>query len=461
MAVTLVGAFVLLEVVGCRVRSTRLPPKPERGTLSDGREAGFGETAVPETRAPELPADASLEQLRFAAFTRNRKLREIREAFEAQLERAPQARSLPEPRFTYSEFLRSVETRTGPQERSFGLQQAFPWFGKLRLRGSMEDKRASALWQRFIAAGLDVDFELRSAYADYYFLGRSIHVTEENLELLTRLESVAREKYAAGAENHPDVIRLQVEIGRLEDRLRSLRDSAAAHRARLNALVDRAPRAGLEFPSSLPAPTELSLYDPERVRASVEANHPKMRELRHEIERAQIARDLAKKEYFPDFSIGIHTIATDDARMAGVRGSGEDPAMVSLSIELPIWYSKYRAAEREAAAKARAVRARQISTSQSLQAEAELALFELRDAHRRFDLYDGTLVRKAEEALASIETSFQADRSDFSDLIDAERVLLEFQLAREKAARDRLRAEAQLDRLVRRSPGSPLYLEAE
>ncbi len=57
-----------------------------------------------------------------------------------------------------------------------------------------------------------------------------------------------------------------------------------------------------------------------------------------------------------------------------------------------------------------------------------------------------THIRKAEEALASTEASFQADSSDFQDLIEAERVLLEFQLSRERARADQLRAQAKLDR---------------
>ena len=103
----------------------------------------------------------------------------------------PQARTLPEPRFTYTEYLREVETRTGPQERSFGLTQSIPWFGKLSLRGSIEEEAARASWQRFLAAQLALDHELRTAYADYYYLGRSISITRENLELLSCRSAVS------------------------------------------------------------------------------------------------------------------------------------------------------------------------------------------------------------------------------------------------------------------------------
>ena len=72
------------------------------------------------------------------------------------------------------------------------------------------------------------------------------------------------------------------------------------------------------------------------------------------------------------------------------------------------------------------------------------------DSERRVSLYQNTLIPKAEESLTATEAAFRADTADFLDLIDSQRVLLEFQLSRERALSDRLRAEAQIDRLIGR-----------
>ena len=391
----------------------------------------------------EVEAGATLDELRLRAAASNPGLRGLWEDWAAQAERPIQVRKLPEPRLQYTEYLRSIETRTGPLERAFGLSQSVPWFGKLGLRGAVEESRADLLWQRFLAAQLTLDHELRRTWADWFYLGRSTDITSENLDLLLRLERVAREKFAAGAENHPDLIRLQVEIGTLEDRLASLVDQRRPLLARLNALLNRPSDAALDFPLELDPPRGLPA--PDEIAAWMESQHPRLVALSAEIELAERQRDLARKQYFPDFTVGVQAIVAGEAVQRGTRGSGEDPWTVSLAVELPVHLSAYRAGERQAEAAWRSARKRHQDLALRLAAAVEQALFELRDARRRVDLYGTTLVRKAEEALDSTTTSFQADKSDFDDLIDAERVLLELQLSHERARADGLRAEAALD----------------
>ena len=209
----------------------------------------------PRPRAVEeeesLAPDATLDEYRLHAAAHNPGLEALFHGWRSAMERVPQARALPAPRFTYTEFLREVETRVGPQERSYALTQTFPWFGTLRLRGSIEEEAARVAWQRLIAAQTDLDHRVRGAYADYYYLGKSIAITGENLELLSRLESVARRQLATGATDYSNVVRLQVEMGRLEDRERTLLDQRGPLASRLNALLDRPLEAEIPWPETL------------------------------------------------------------------------------------------------------------------------------------------------------------------------------------------------------------------
>jgi len=445
-----VGGVLLFLLSGCGVLPERSNVASLRPPIVDRANPAPLEARVesPPTRGAIAMAPGSLRAYRLHAAEHHPGLRAFYYEWQAQTQRAPQVRALPEPRFTYSEYLRSVETRAGPQERSFALSQSFPWFGTLRLKGSIEEKKAAALWQRFRAHQLALDHRVRTTYADYFYLGRSVAVTRENLDLLSRLERVAREKFAAGGENHPDVIRLQVEIGGVEDRLESLLDMRKPLEARFNALMNQARETPLPWPDSLPEAS--GRPDEEEISRWVREHNPELAALQHEIEAAELRRDLAAKESFPDFSLGVQTISTGSAIAPNTRDSGEDPWMVSVSVEIPLWVSKYRAAEREAKAGWQAARARRTEVSNRVVADVELALYQIRDAERRIELYGRRLVRKAQEALASTEASFQADLSSFTDLIDAERVLLEFQLSLEKARADRLRGEADLDRQLGR-----------
>ncbi|MCB9915103.1 MAG: TolC family protein [Planctomycetes bacterium] len=128
-----------------------------------------------------------------------------------------------------------MQTRTGPQERRVGLSQALPWPGTLAARRRVADERTDAAWQRAQAARLEVRRAVTAAYHEYAFLGRELALRAELLyELLRGLEPVVTSRVRTGARQE-DLLRLQVELGRLEDELRSLERRRPALSARLAA----------------------------------------------------------------------------------------------------------------------------------------------------------------------------------------------------------------------------------
>ena len=115
--------------------------------------------------------------------------------------------------------------------------------------------------------------------------------------------------------------------------------------------------------------------------------------------------------------------------MPGVDDSGDNALSAMVGITLPIWRSKYDAGVREADA---AIRQQQYKRDQQLNAfhaDTVTALFKLRDAERQMDLYQNTLLPKANESLAATQRSYSAGSAPFADLIDSQRVLLDFELS--------------------------------
>ena len=120
------------------------------------------------------------------------------------------------------------------------------------------------------------------------------------------------------------------------------------------------------------------------------------------------------------------------------------------SINLPIWWDKLAAGVREgryrqwAAALARRQRANELA------AELKLVLYRFRDAERKVSLYRNTLTPKAVEAVRTSASAFRAGTASFTDLIDAQRVLLAFELAAERGSADRAQRLAELEMLIGR-----------
>lgn len=436
---------------------------------------------------PTLDESSSLgDYLAYAALN-NRGLEAAFNRWKAALERVPQEKSLPDPRFTYRYFIREVETRTGPQEQAFGLSQLFPWFGKLELRGSVAAEAAKVTRQRYENEKLQLFFEVKDAFYEYYYLGRAIDVVRENAELVEYLESVARARYKTASAGHPDVIRAQVELGKLEDQLRSFQDLLVPVVARLNAVLNRPTSAELPLPRAIS--NERQTFTDGQVLRWLTQGSPVLKALDHQIEQERHAVALAKKSYYPDFTFGVDYTDIGSAvrpngqgfgnpaalrsasRIAGGMGdlidsyaigksfrpggrqsdSGKDVWMVSMSMNVPIWRGKYAAGEREARARYLAALSARAQQEYSLTADVQRKLFEHRDAGRKITLYRDVLIPKAKESIRSTETAFRAGSASFLDLVDAERSLLEFELSFERALANRAQRLAELEMLVGRT----------
>ena len=136
--------------------------------------------------------------------------------------------------------------------------------------------------------------------------------------------------------------------------------------------------------------------------------------------------------------------------MSGVEDSGKDPVIAAVSINLPIWVHKYRAAEREARASYRAALRAEADRQNELGARARLVLYQLRDAERRIKLYRDALLPKAHESLRASTAAFRGGTAGFTDLIDTQRTLLEFALALERARADHAQRAAEVEMLLGR-----------
>ena len=368
----------------------------------------------------------------------NPKLKQALAHYQAALAKVPSASAWADPRLTYGYFARPVETRTGPQEMRFSAAQTFPWKGKLELKGRIAQQEAEVEAQRYEAARRLLIFEVKAAYYDCYFLERAIAVTEGNLRLLAHLEEVGRTRYRGGTGEHAPMLKAQVELGRLEDQLRRLRQQRRPAAARLNAVLGRAATAPIAVPDSL-SMAALDL-DEEVLKARLQAANP-MLQMQHTQARAQsLGVELAGKQFYPDLTVSLDYIHIGDR--------GENPLMAMASLNLPLWRSSYEAEKRAAKLSHQATLQGVADEENRLAAELELALYKQRDAQSRSALYRDSLLPKAEQALNVTQRAFAADRSDFLAVIDAQRTLLEFQLAYERARTDQALHWAEIEKLV-------------
>jgi len=393
---------------------------------------------------PTIDSTTTLDDYLVIAAKRNPGLRAAFNNWIADLKKSDYAGALPDPVFNYGYFIENVETRVGPQEQRFGLKQSFPWFGTLGAKKDMAFAMSQASYHKFRAAKLKLFYQVKAAYYAYYYLGQDLQITRDNLELLKFWEKVAQSKYKVGLKRHPDVIKAQVELGKLEDHLQTLQEQRAPYEANLRALLSLPEDVSLPVPSDISIEEALLLKD--SVMSIIKANNPDLEAMRKVLESAKAGERLAGKKALPSFTIGVDYIQTGPSLNPDLAESGKDPWMVGAGISLPIWFGKNNARSSEAKARRNAAEYTLHDTRNRLVSMTEQMLFEYSDALRKTQLYRDGLVPKAEQSLNANYAAYEAGETDFLNVLDAQRQLLNFQLtvARERARLASKRAQLEM-----------------
>ncbi|OGX57860.1 MAG: hypothetical protein A2306_03635, partial [Omnitrophica WOR_2 bacterium RIFOXYB2_FULL_38_16] len=339
--------------------------------------------------------------------------------------------SLADPQFTFTEYLEEVETRVGPQQRAFSINQKLPLPDKLWIRKSKAFKASEEAYHNFQKNQLELVYKITDVYYEYAYLSKAILLMEENIKLLKNFESVAQARYKSALAQNQDLLKVQVELGRLENDLYSLRDMQLPLVSRLNALLNL-PKNNL-----LPWPNE-SLEDAvmqERYKEVddlydvLKEENPEILASSSKVEENKDALKLAKREYFPDLTVGVTQIDTGDALNSSTVDSGKDPLMVMFSVNVPIWFNRLNAGVQDAKASLNASENYLENKENELFSQLALVHYKLRDALRQSQLYKDALLPKASQALNATQSGYESGKVEFLSLIDAQRVLFNFQLA--------------------------------
>lgn len=384
--------------------------------------------------SPQAQTLTSLEDYLKQAQIANPQLNAFQQRYAAAMQRIPQASALPDPMLQITSFVESVQTRTGPQENVLMLSQKIPWFGKLSSRAEAASIEAEALWYAYQNQQLMLARMVALSFYEYGYTREAIQLTQKNRDLLKELEPIVEEKVRGGGELNA-LLRLKVEIGRIDDRLQSLRQKRVAQSAKLSELLALPETTLLPWPE-WEEPEAVSFDGPSLVHA-IRASNPELQMLERKVASAEARREIARLESYPDITFGINYIQVGDPVVNPMTpDAGQDPWGVTVAVNIPIWFGKYNGARAEALANKRANESEYENRFNALRAELSASLSLLEDTNRRIKLYGDELIGLAEQAVENTRSSYESGRTGILEVIDSERSLLDLQLLYWRAASD-------------------------
>jgi outer membrane protein TolC len=248
-----------------------------------------------------------------------------------------------------------------------------------------------------------------------------------------------------------EVLRIQLEIVEIESNIENILSELAAAKARFNALLNRRAESEVVIPQEFSQ--ILYLVDIDALRQAMKEQNPILGMI-HEESLAYKAKEvMEKKMSYPMFGIGLQYMligktpasntGTETIQNSHTEGSmntpavmpdmnGKDMIMPMISVSIPIFRSKYKAAQKESQLLHQASREKYFNTQNMLEATLYQFKHQLDDAQRKIGLY-----RKQSElahiAYELITGEFAVGKSDLSAVIQVQRQLLDYQLKETEA----------------------------
>lgn len=359
------------------------------------------------------------------AIEANQELQSLKFNYQAALEKAPQLRQLSNPEVGLGVFILPVETRLGPQQARISATQMFPWFGTLKAKEDWALKEARARFERIAAAELEIQYRLSMAYFELYKLQASRRIIQQNITLFESLISLAETKVAAGKSTIADVLRLNLRIDDLNQRLRVLENRKRKPTAEINQLLHRELTIPVSTADSLTF-TELN-FNKDTLLAQVALSHPMLRMYEIQQEAANAAIGISNFQAKPSFGIGADYINIGQRNDAFPNNNGRDAFQVRASISIPLYREKYKAKQREEKLRINSLEATKQENLSKFREMIEKAYTDHDEARLNLSLYIQQ-IETTRTAIEVLRAQYAGQSSNFDDLLQLEVALLDYDL---------------------------------
>lgn len=331
----------------------------------------------------------------------------------AMREQAVAAGQLPDPilRVGLSNFPISSGgfSTEGMTQAVLGIRQTFP---RARSLGTDQfQAHADQFSKSADARSRDVLTAVRNAWLDAYFSQRAWILVNELRPFFEDLVTITRSLYSVGRKSQHDVLRAELELSRLDDRLIEV-DRA---RAEAQAVLSRWLGQDAYRPIATKLPDWEALPLLEDMRKTLES-HPMLVAADAGVAAKQAAVKIAEEQKKPGWAVDLGY-----GYREGFLPNGEprsDFISLAVTVDLP-FFSKNRQDRRLAAALSEQTAAVESNEELTVRLRSELDAEYVRwnDLTRRLALYETQILDQSKGQAQAALLAYQSDAGDFADVM--------------------------------------------
>jgi outer membrane protein TolC len=319
-----------------------------------------------------------------------------------------------------------------------GIQQAFPRGDTLKYRSGRTRAQSRAERVRSQLERRKILRDARKTFLDIYYQVEAIKIVRSSRKLFESLTEITQVQYGSGGSSQQDVLRAELELSRLDDRITKYQSKEEMARGRLSRWLGKA--AWRKLQTEMPVLPEV----PEQVdiEASLES-HPEISLQSEIMETHQQAIAISREQYKPGWSVGAEYRMRfgdnpDDSRRS-------DMGAVMLTVDVPLFTEK-RQDQRVAASQKRADAA-VFDRANSWRKLREQLASESANKGRlveRIQRYEERLLKEAEENAQAALQAYQSGTIEFTGLMRSRITELDIKLQALKLRIDLLKTHASL-----------------
>lgn len=337
-------------------------------------------------------------------------------------------------------------TTEGMTQASLGFRQAFP-AGKTRsLSYEKFGLMADSMTESGNARGRNVRTATQNAWLELYFLGRADALITESRPFFSDLAEITRSLYSVGRKTQQDVLRAQLELSRLDDRLIDIERRRARAQSSLAEWIGEEARrpVATNFPSWSSVP---SLND---LKQGLQ-QHPTLLAANAQVEASDAGVKIADERSKPNWALDVGYAYRDGNLPSGDPRS--DFVTVGVTVGLPFFRKKSVDSTLTAALQDRsATKSSRLRLERELTRQLESEYAQWTELSRRLALYDTQILIQANDQAEASLLAYQSDAGDFADVMRAYIGYLNTRIEHIRLSVDRAQSYAALANLAGLTP---------
>jgi outer membrane protein, heavy metal efflux system len=337
--------------------------------------------------------------------------------------RVPQAKSLPDPMFMFGYQNEGWERYTygdmPDAQWMFSISQMFPFPGKRALKERMTAGDAEGLADVYKSLKLKTIEKVKGLYYDLLLGYKSIELINKRIWLFSGIEDAALARYSTGMAPQQEVLMAQTEKYMLIEKEEMFKQKIQATEAMLNAAIGRDASSPLGRPAEhVFNKIEISLQ--EMTKKAFE-NSPELKSKEKMIASAETGTLMAKKEYYPDFTLTAGYFRRGD--------EFDDMWSLTTAMNIPLFYkTKQRQAVFEAEAVLSEARSMLEATKLMISSDIRDNYSMMKTSEKLMDLYKSALIPKTIQDFEAALAGYISGKIEAITVIDRLKALLDYEL---------------------------------